>query len=96
MWADEGQECHVASALEGNTESALVTRAGAGLAPWLDLGAFAQVSLETIDVFVVYVLYFIHAKGADLSTRYVAFAGPAAGAAGAAGTWATVARAAEA
>jgi hypothetical protein len=93
MWADEGQECHVASALEGNTEGALVACAGAGLASWLDFGAFAQISLETVDVFVVNVLYFIHAKGANLSTRYVALAGPAAGATG---TRATGTRAAEA
>jgi hypothetical protein len=93
MWADEGQECHVASALEGNTEGALVACTGAGFASWLDLGAFAQISLETIDVFVVNVLYFIHAKGAYLSTGYVALAGPAAGAAS---PRTTVARAAEA
>ena len=93
MWADEGQECHVASTLEGNAEGALVACTGAGLAAWLDLGAFAQISLETIDVFVVNVLYFVHAKGANLSTRYISFAGSAAWAAG---TWATVARTAEA
>jgi hypothetical protein len=89
MWADEGQECHVASTLEGNAEGALVACTGAGLASWLDLGAFAQISFETIDVFVVNVLYFIHAKGANLSTRYVSLARPTAGAAcaWATGTW---------
>jgi hypothetical protein len=82
----------VASTLEGNAEGALVACTGARLAAWLDLGAFAQISLEAIDVFVVNVLYFVHAKGANLSTRYVSLTGSAAGAAG---TWATVARTTE-
>jgi hypothetical protein len=62
MWADERQEGHVAGALEGNAKGALVSCAGAGLAARLDLGAFAEVSLETVDVFVVNVLYFVDAE----------------------------------
>src|SRR6478735_1609152 len=82
MWADVGQEGHVASALEGNTERALVAGAGAGLAARLDLRPFRKVLPKSSDVLIVDRLDLIYTECAHLSARHVAVtrARPAAGA----------------
>ena len=43
----------MASALEGNTEGALVTCAGAGLAARLDLGALGEIPAKASYVLIV-------------------------------------------
>jgi hypothetical protein len=49
----KGQECHVASALDGLRQHALVFGTVPGLAPRTDLAAIGHCSLEQTDIFVI-------------------------------------------
>jgi len=71
----------MASALEGNTEGALVTCAGAGLAARLDLGALREIPAKASDVLIVDICDVIDAEGADLAARNIAVASARASAA---------------
>ena len=86
MGADVGQEGHVACALQGDAQGALVAGAGAGLAARLYLGALGEVAAQARDILVVNRVYFVHAEGAHLAAWDVAVARAAWASAGAT-TW---------
>jgi hypothetical protein len=82
MGADVGQEGHVAGALEGDAQGALVAGACAGLAARLYLGALGEVASQARDILVVNRVYFVHAEGAHFAAWDVAVAGAAGASAG--------------
>jgi hypothetical protein len=80
----------VSGALKSYADSALVARAGAGLAARLYLGAVREELAKASHVLVVYMLHLVYAEGADLAARDVALA-PAGRATSAWSAWATTA-----
>jgi hypothetical protein len=68
----EGEQGDVTGALEGGGEHTLVTGAGAGLAPGLDLAAVGDVATEAGGLFVVDGGDFVDAEGADATALVAA------------------------
>jgi len=67
-----GQQRHVPRVLERDTQATLVARAGAGLAPWLDLATFGEIAVQSRDVLVVDLDDMIDTKRTDLAPSRVA------------------------
>src|SRR5688500_12035767 len=66
------EQGHVAGALQGDRQLALVAGAGAGLAARLDLGPLREVAAEAVDLLVVDERGLVGAERADLAATSVA------------------------
>ena len=68
LWSGgEGQQRDLARALDRDGQAALMARAGAGLAPRLDLAALGDVAPQLVRLLVVDVLDLVDAESADLA-----------------------------
>jgi hypothetical protein len=65
-----GQQRHVAGVLQRNPQAALMARAGAGLASWLNLTAIGEIAVQARDIFIVDLDDMIDTERANLAPAW--------------------------